>query len=133
MGQVNATGWQLVISTIMEPLGKYLKRGDSLVDWGCGGGAFLHALNVTYTDKDLNMYGIDYSDSLVQLAQEKMAPNDRSLRFFVADVTSASFFLDESFDHALSLGVLFYLDSLDDVVKAITEMVRVTKPGGRII
>jgi SAM-dependent methyltransferase len=93
---------------------------ESLLDVGCGSGAFIDNLNV----KGLRITGIDISFNNVRIATEK----SREFSFAAADVEELPF-ADHEFDIVTFSGLLHHLPVLD---KALSESRRVLKPGGRI-
>ena len=70
----------------------------------------------------MHLYGIEYSGPLVDVARHRDG-NEEPGHFWRGDVRNVGFLASEEFDHAVSLSVLFYLDSL----AAWAEMWRVTK------
>ena len=127
--------WRGLISTIFatDPgrLDRF-KNGQSVVDFGCGAGAFLEALNVATGHEGLELFGVDYSPSLVDVARERVGKG-RSGHFFVGDISRLGFFPTGEFDHAVSWSVLYYLNSHADALRAVAEMARVTKLGGSVV
>lgn len=95
---------------------------DSVLDVGSGTGALAFALAETVPNVDVT--GVDRSSVYVRSAQER-SPRD-GVRFLVGD-SQALQFADATFDRALSLLVLNFIP---DPAKAVTEMIRVTRPGG---
>ena len=94
---------------------------DDIVEIGCGAGAFLARIG-TYG----SMSGVDYSSHAIRRIKGRLSGN-----FSVAEAVSLPF-REKSFDIALSWSVFFYFDSLDYASKALEEMKRVTRQGGRI-
>jgi len=143
--QLSLQQWRALVSTAMNADHLSLSRfheGDHIVDFGCGAGAFLQALGEAVKNvrvpalvggpSDLQLYGIDFSPSLVNVAKKRVG-HDEPGHFFNGDVTDVSFLANEEFDHSVSWSVLFYLNDLNDALRAVSEMVRVTKVGGSII
>lgn len=97
-----------------------IRRGDVVVECGVGSGAFVDGIYHLYPGIDL--YGCDYSESLVKIANERVNGT-----FAVADITDLSIYADRFFDKTLSCGVFVYLNSFDDASKAFRELVRITK------
>ena len=113
-------------------------NGDSVIEFGCGAGAFLSSLDQltqNHVGIKLDLYGIDYSESLIEIANERLGKQAGwgQDHFWTADVTNVQFLPNNSFDHSVSVGVLFYLDTYDQVLDSIREMVRIIKPGGSLI
>jgi ubiquinone/menaquinone biosynthesis C-methylase UbiE len=143
--QIKLDQWRKLVATVINANKGSLKRfkkGDHIVDFGCGAGAFLEALGAaTKTDRlvklanglnDLNVYGIDYSETLLRVARKRVV-NGAPGHFFNSDIKNVKFLLDGSFDHSISWSVFFYLSSLEDAISVLREMVRVIKINGSII
>ncbi len=89
-----------------------------ILDLGCGNGSFSRAL---WPDRFLA--GVDYSIGMCRLAQSS------ALRVFHADALALPF-ANEQFDLIYSAEILQYVE---DLSKLGEELVRVCRPGGRII
>lgn len=70
--------------------------------------------------------GCDISEEFVKLCQ------NNGLNVIQADATDLPFD-DDSFDATLSVAVLHHLSSIERRIKAISEMARVTKKGGKLL
>ena len=123
--------WNTLISTIIKSEGRErFKPNNSVIDFGCGAGAFLQTLRLL--QGSLRLYGVDYSGPLLDVARHRVG-NDEPGHFWRGDVRNIGFLPNEEFDHAVSFSVFFYLDSLADVLGAWAEMARVTKVNGSVI
>jgi demethylmenaquinone methyltransferase/2-methoxy-6-polyprenyl-1,4-benzoquinol methylase len=78
---------------------------------------------------DGEVIGVDYSPAMIDRARLKAAARGRRCRFEVADVLSLPFD-DNRFDAVTASGGL---RGLDDPAAAVREMVRVARPGARIV
>ncbi len=94
---------------------------DDVLEVGCGAGAFLEQLPPCRS-----IAGADFSANAIRLARDKLAGD-----FKVAEAASLPF-EDRSFDVVISWSVFFYFDSLEYAKKALDEMRRVMRRGGRI-
>ncbi len=112
----------------------YIHDGSSVLDVGCGNGRlseFLASKNVQYS-------GIDGSKKLIEIAKHRYAsqntkyqiPNTPS--FFVAPMQALPF-TDASFDVVTCLAALQHLPSPSTRLRALHEMHRVIRPGGRLL
>jgi radical SAM superfamily enzyme YgiQ (UPF0313 family)/ubiquinone/menaquinone biosynthesis C-methylase UbiE len=101
-------------------------EGTSILDVGCGHGTFL--LEVGKLAKDVIMTGIDQSPSLISFAKKsaRIEGCDR-IRFEVMDAHDLKV-EDQQFDIATSTSSIYLWH---DPVKALNEINRVLKPGGR--
>lgn len=95
-----------------------------ILDVGCGTGRLLSQLSST----NYVRYGIDVSRGMIQQALRR----DPELQCIQASATSIPY-PDNSFDVVFCAAVLHHLALPSAVQLAITEMLRVTKPGGTAI
>ncbi len=98
-------------------------RGGRVLDIGCGTGSFLHAARDLFVRAD----GVDLSAKMIEHAQRRAA-GDPGLAFTRVDGPKLPF-EDASFDVVSSVLSFRYLD-WDPVV---AEILRVLKPGGRLV
>ena len=109
-----------------------LARGNTVLDVGCGDGILLERLRRTYA---IAAAGVDISPLSVKRAKEGCP----EIKFLVADATKLPFARD-NFDAVLSFDTLEHIGGsgsaqglADEQRKAIGEMIRVLKPGGRLL
>ncbi len=105
-----------------------IREGFHLLDVGCGTGSFARdvAPHVGATGR---VVGVDLSPALIDVARVRTASSAAPIEFAVADALQLPF-ADETFDGCRVERVLQYLD---DPRRALAEMMRVVKPGGRIV
>lgn len=115
--------WENTVSTLVTPLA--LRPGMRVVELGCGAGAFLAALK--RIEPGLQISGLDYAASMIAIAGTRLVGD-----FLVGDIRNCPALASASADVACSFGVLLYLDSEADVSRALEEIDRVAKPGGKI-
>lgn len=102
-------------------------RGMKVLDVGCGDGTT--ALPMARRGADV--LGVDIARNLVEAGNERaQAAGLTNLRFQHGDVTALSALSDRSFDLAISIFGAMFAPNPFDVAK---ELVRVTRPGGRIV
>jgi SAM-dependent methyltransferase len=93
-------------------------------------GSAAGAVSVMLADRGWTVDGIDISEGMVRWAQERVAREGRTgLTFAVADIDALPF-PNGRFDAIVAMGVIEYLES---DAKALDELVRVLRPGGRIV
>jgi len=103
-----------------------LGRGDSVLDVGCGTG-FLTIELAAAVGPDGMVTAIDHSQDMVAATVERCATMAQ-VRVEEGDVTRLDY-ADQSFDAVTCTQVLLYVEDID---RALGEMCRVLKPGGRI-
>jgi ubiquinone/menaquinone biosynthesis C-methylase UbiE len=111
-------GFEFILENISD--------GDKILDFGCGNGRLLEIFN----NKKIEYYGVDISQKLIDLAQEKYAKDGVSFQ----KISSSSIlpFPDNFFNSVMSISVFHHFPSGYAKVMA-KEIYRVTKPGGTII
>ncbi len=104
-----------------------LQRGQKVLDLGCGDGTT--ALPAAKLGADV--LGVDIARNLVEAGTKRAADEGLSnCRFQQGDASNLEGIADDSFDVVISIFGAMFAPRPFDVAK---EMVRVTKPGGRII
>jgi ubiquinone/menaquinone biosynthesis C-methylase UbiE len=120
---LSADEYDNMVLQVTRPIG--LSGKESILECGCGAGAFLASLLKVYPE--LKVSGVDYSPTLVERAREHLEGE-----FFVADMTDLGLIAANTYNHTLSFGAIFYLSSEEAASHVIGEMLRVTKPGGTV-
>jgi ubiquinone/menaquinone biosynthesis C-methylase UbiE len=120
---LSADEYDNMVLQVTQPVG--LNGKESILECGCGAGAFLLSLLKIYPN--LKVSGVDYSPTLLERARGTLEGN-----FFVADMTDLGFLTSDTYDHTISFGTVLYLSSEEAVRRAIDEMLRITKSGGMI-
>jgi ubiquinone/menaquinone biosynthesis C-methylase UbiE len=113
---------RVMLDTIRE--GLQIRKTDLVVDLGCGGGWILKALSPS----SRRMIGVDFSDSMLKNAKA-FCPKE----IFICGEIGRLPFKDNSFDRALSYFVFLNFMEDDFVQKAICDVRRVLKKGGRAL
>jgi SAM-dependent methyltransferase len=98
-----------------------LKRGEHVLDIGCGVGAFLRLV----VDRGGEPFGVDASEALIELARKRLPSAD--LR--VADMEHLPYD-DSTFDLVTGFNSFFFAN---DMVAALREAGRVAKPGAQVV
>jgi ubiquinone/menaquinone biosynthesis C-methylase UbiE len=99
--------------------------GKRVLDVGCGNGYVLSH----YARHGAEVYGIDITPTAVRLCQQRFAYRSLTGHFQEADAEHLPF-PDNEFDCVCSMGVLHHVP---DPARAVAEIHRVLKPGGRLI
>ena len=104
-----------------------LTKGMKVLDLGCGDGTT--ALPEAKLGADV--LGVDISNSLVEAGNRRVASEGlTNCRFQEGDATNLQDLKDQSFELVVSIFGAMFAPKPFDVAK---EMVRVTRPGGRIV
>ena len=110
---------------VVESIG--VKPPAQVLDLGCGDGTT--AVPMARTGADVT--GIDIASNLVEAGKRRAREAGLTrLRFQEGDASNLEGVNDQSFDMTLSIFGAMFAPKPNDVAK---EMVRVTKPGGRIV
>ena len=108
-----------------------LSYGDGALDVCCGTGDLSFALVDRWPSCDVT--GLDFTDEMLTRAREKAAERSgtdlRRLRFVQGDVLALPFADDEFAAVTVGWGVR----NVPDLPRALSEMTRVTRPGGRVV
>jgi ubiquinone/menaquinone biosynthesis C-methylase UbiE len=103
-------------------------EGGRVLDVGCGTGGAARALAARFPGIGA-VVGIDKSETMVAEARARTDAGTERVEFHVADAHDLPF-PDESFDGAFSLRVF---EIVGDPRRALAEMARVLRPGGRLV
>jgi ubiquinone/menaquinone biosynthesis C-methylase UbiE len=106
--------------TVMEALGPL--RPGVLLDVGTGAGRLVNF------PPPPEVVGIDFSEDDLEWAIERYSGDPT--KHFVLGIVSSLPFRDDAFDEVLSIRVIKFLE---DPEAAVSEMVDVLKPGGRLV
>ena len=102
-------------------------KGMNVLDLGCGDGTTA----IPEAKRGANVLGVDIASNLVEAGNLNAIREGLSnLKFQVGDATDLNELKDESFDLVVTIFGAMFAPKPFDVAK---EMVRVTKPGGRIV
>lgn len=102
----------------------YLRKGDKVLDLGCGNGRFYEAVQA----KKIDYIGIDKSKKIIEIARRRYP----QVRFQVADALNLPF-PDNFFDKVYSIAVFHHIPSKEIRIEFLKEAKRVLKPGGFLI
>jgi 2-polyprenyl-3-methyl-5-hydroxy-6-metoxy-1,4-benzoquinol methylase len=100
--------------------------GKKILEIGCGRGGFSNYLANVEKAPD-QVFACDYSHSALEIAQHKYAHS--GITWKQQDIMAMNF-PSESFDTAISCETI---EHVPDPAKAISELYRVLKPGGRLL
>ena len=101
-------------------------KGKKVLDAGCGAGYLSRLL----AEMGARMTGVDFSESFIRIAKRYEEENPRGITYARTDLADLSELPSASFDLVVSMYVLC---DVRDYEKAIAEISRVLKPGGRFV
>lgn len=112
----------------------HLKPGQKVLEAGCGTG--LYSIALAYAG--YNVTAIDYNEAAVELSRSNLALfNSQSEKKLKVDFRQGDLlnleFQDNTFDLVFNQAVLEYFTDDSSFDKAISEMRRVTAPGGKVV
>ena len=115
--------WGRVDKKHIRSIAEFVK-GECILDVGCGMGTTTGALNTA----SVKCIGIDYDDKSLNVAKS-LNPNG----IFMNENCEKLSFSDNYFDTIILRDVLHHLTGESDFSKSKKELIRVAKPGARII
>ncbi len=104
------------------------RAGERLLDVGCGTGGAARVLAKSVGGAG-RVVGVDKSATMIGECRRRTAAPAAPVEFLVGDAHRLPF-ADNSFDGAYSLRVF---DIIDEPRRALAELARVTRPGGRVM
>lgn len=110
-------------SDALHEYGKF--SGKKVLDVGCGNGYVLDR----YAREGAEVYGVDITEAAVDICRKRFELSGLHGEFHVANAEKLPF-PDGTFDCVCSMGVLHHVS---DPEKAVSEICRVMKSGGRLI
>lgn len=105
-------------------LGKHVKKGEKVLDLGCGNGRLFEL----FQDKNIDYIGVDNSEKLIELAKKKYPEG----KFQVGDALNLAF-ANNFFDKVYSVAVLHHIPSKELKIQFLKSVKRILKPGGVLI
>ncbi len=118
---------QVEFLTTINYIDKFLNNDSKILEVGAGTGRY----SLYYADKGYNVTAIEYVEHNVDILKSKIKDN-MNIVAEQGDAIDLSRFSDNTFDGTLVLGPLYHLYEDDDINKAISEAIRVTKKDGII-
>jgi len=99
-------------SQAAEILSPYIRRGDSILDVGCGSGYFFHSISKRFSK--LTYWGLDPSKSLLQIGKKELPkyglPASHLICARMEDCEAEA-------DHVFCINVLTYLENFQKVLE----------------
>ncbi len=114
--------------TTMRYIEKYLQPGMRILEIGAATGRYSHALARQGYEVD----AVELVQHNIDLFRGNTQPGEK-ITIYQGDARDLSFLASESYDLTLLLGPMYHLFTAHDQKKALTEALRVTKPGGIVM
>ncbi len=113
-----------VRKNLRKEIAKFFDRQDVVLECGCGTGMLTEVI----ASNCLSLTATDFSLKMLEKASEKFS-NYENIKFETANILKLDY-KDNSFDKVLAANVIHLLENPH---KALNELNRVCKPGGKII
>jgi ubiquinone/menaquinone biosynthesis C-methylase UbiE len=117
---IKEKGYDFKVFQLLNP-----QKEELILDDGCGNGRFSLAM----AGKGVKIVSLDVNKFMVQATKRRAAEIDRSIDVVIADCQNLPF-RNRLFDNVLCVHNLWYIPLCD---KAVNEMLRVTKDGGKLV
>ena len=120
-----------MIKLEIDALGSYIREGDNVLDVGCANGfSTFHQIERGAA----SITGIDFSESMIREANKLKEdhPEKSKLHFEVGNAKQIQFD-DNTFDVVYTTRTLINLPTWEEQKQAVSECVRVCKPGGKVL
>ncbi|MCK4862783.1 MAG: class I SAM-dependent methyltransferase [Dehalococcoidales bacterium] len=123
-----ASGWynfrhRTIFRNELEALAKRWRQGR-LLNVGCA-----HGPDFIPFKNSFELYGIDFSDRMLQLARKYADKYKFRVNLVNADARYLPY-TDDSFDHAIAVATYHHIEDDEERLRALMELWRVLKPGG---
>ncbi|MEM2974630.1 MAG: methyltransferase domain-containing protein [Candidatus Micrarchaeia archaeon] len=119
------TNWRQKSDPVAERLAAKWPPGK-LLDIGCGNCRNLKP----FVQMGFECHGVDFSPKMIDIAKQFCRKNSMKVNLQVADADSLPF-KPSSFNYVLSIAILHHLETKEKRLKAVQEIKRVLKPGGK--
>lgn len=113
--------------TTMRYIEKYIREGDSVLEIGAATGRYSHAL----ARRGYTVDAVELVEHNIEIFRQNTLP-DEKITVTQGNALDLSAFPDDKYNITLLLGPLYHLYNDDDKRQALSEAIRVTKPGGII-
>ncbi|MEZ3453553.1 MAG: class I SAM-dependent methyltransferase [Oscillospiraceae bacterium] len=113
--------------TTMRYIEKYIREDDRVLEIGAATGRYSHAL----ARRGYTVDAVELVEHNIEIFRQNTLP-DEKITVMQGNALDLSAFPDGKYDITLLLGPLYHLYNDDDKRQALSEAIRVTKPGGII-
>lgn len=111
--------------TTMRYIDKYLQPGMEILEIGAATGRYSHTL----ARRGYRVNAVELVQHNIDLFNANTQPGE-NISIRQGNAKDLSFFADNSFDVTLLLGPMYHLFTVEEQKQALSEALRVTKPGG---
>ena len=121
---------RLEFESTMRLVERYFPRTGSVADIGCGPGRY----SIEMLKRGYRVTLVDLSEESLEIARRKMA--ELGLMpggVFAGSACCLDFLEDSNYDAALVMGPMYHLVKPEDRVQALSELLRILKPGAAAI
>lgn len=113
--------------TTMRYIEKYLQTGMRILEIGAATGRYSHAL----AQRGYRVDAVELVEHNIEIFRQKTQPGE-NITIRQGNAKDLGFFQDDTYDITLLLGPMYHLFTAEEQLQALSEAVRVTKPGGVI-
>lgn len=124
-GRLRSRHGSVEFLTTMRYIQKYLRPGMKILEVGAGTGRYSHAL----AQMGYEVEAVELVQHNIDIFRANTNPGE-TVTVRQGDARDLSCFPGETFDMTLVLGPMYHLFAEEDQKQALSEAVRVTKPGG---
>lgn len=124
-GRLRSRSGSVEYLTTMRYIEKYLAPGMRILEIGAGTGRYSHAL----AQKGYRVDAVELVEHNIEIFRKNTKPGEKvSIRR--GNAKNLHFFADDTYDITLLLGPMYHLFTVQEQHQALSEAIRVTKPGG---
>lgn len=113
--------------TTMRYVEKYLQPGMRILEIGAATGRYSHTL----ARRGYQVEAVELIQHNIDIFQEKTQPGEQ-ITIRRGNAKNLHFFAEDTYDITLLLGPMYHLFTVEEQKQALSEAIRVTKPGGII-
>ena len=126
--RLEAKHGQVEFLTTMHYIERFLTPGAKVLELGAGTGRYSRAI----ADKGYEVEAVELVPCNIETFKEFLLP-EQKIAITQGNALDLHMFQNNTFDITLSLGPLYHLYTAEDKCRAISEALRVTKPGGVVL
>lgn len=114
----------------LEIFKKFIKKGQNILDWGCGNGRLIFLLK----NGQVNYFGTDQSDGLLKIARKNFAKEVKAgwVKFF-STAKKKKKFSESFFDLVFMIASFHHLPDKESRANLLADVYKQLKPEGKLI